>query len=45
MRFNTNMQNAGFVDDNVTIRGIGVNTPTSTTKYAIRLGQRILLHL
>ncbi|CAH1192465.1 hypothetical protein PAECIP111891_00313 [Paenibacillus allorhizoplanae] len=34
----TNMQVAGFVDDNVTIRGIEVNTPTSTTKYAVRLG-------
>lgn len=34
----TNMQVAGFVDDNVTVRAIEVNTPTSTTKYAIRLG-------
>lgn len=34
----TNMQNAAYVDDGVTIRGIAVNTPTSTTKYTIRLG-------
>ncbi|WP_054023558.1 DUF1565 domain-containing protein [Bacillus sp. FJAT-28004] len=33
-----NMQTAAFVDDGVTIRGIEVNTPTSKTKYAIRLG-------
>jgi hypothetical protein len=33
----TNMQVAGFVDDNVSVRAIEVNTPTSSTKYAIRL--------
>ncbi|KQX46764.1 OmpL47-type beta-barrel domain-containing protein [Paenibacillus sp. Root444D2] len=33
----TNMQVAGFVDDNVSARAIEVNTPTSSTKYAIRL--------
>ncbi|SDP13918.1 hypothetical protein SAMN04487897_13914 [Paenibacillus sp. yr247] len=34
----TNMQVAGFVDDGVAIRGIQVNTPTSTTNYSYRLG-------
>lgn len=33
----TNMQVAGFVDDGVSNRGIEVNTPTSTTKYAYRI--------
>lgn len=32
------MQNVAFVDDSVTARGIGVNTPTSTTKYVYRTG-------
>lgn len=34
----TNMQNVAFVDDSVTARGIGVNTPTSSTKYVYRTG-------
>ncbi|SDO22637.1 Fibronectin type III domain-containing protein [Paenibacillus sp. yr247] len=34
----TNMQNVAFVDDSVTARGIGVNTPTSATKYVYRTG-------
>lgn len=34
----TNMQVAGFVNDSVANRGIEVNTPTSTTKYCIRIG-------
>ncbi|MEK4351462.1 right-handed parallel beta-helix repeat-containing protein [Paenibacillus sp. FSL R5-0475] len=33
----TNMQVAGFVDNSSAIRGIAVNTPTSTTKYSVRL--------
>ncbi|MDQ0889600.1 hypothetical protein QFZ81_004688 [Paenibacillus sp. V4I9] len=37
----TNMQTAAFVDDGVTNRAIMVNTPTSTTKYSLRLGGAI----
>ncbi|MDQ0897885.1 OmpL47-type beta-barrel domain-containing protein [Paenibacillus sp. V4I7] len=33
----TNVQMAAFVDDGVTNRAIMVNTPTSTTKYSLRL--------
>lgn len=33
----TNMQVAGFVDDGVNLRGIEVNTPTSATKYSVRV--------
>jgi hypothetical protein len=34
----TTMQVMAFVDDNVSYRMLGVNTPTSTTKYTYRVG-------
>ncbi|RAP75157.1 hypothetical protein DL346_17395 [Paenibacillus montanisoli] len=33
----TNMQMLGMVNDAASIRGIGVNTPTSTSKYVVRI--------